>query len=62
LGRDEGRVGAVVEAQDFAVVDAEGELVAGVFDGEGDAGLQQGVEFVEAVLEGDGMALLGPGG
>jgi len=62
LGGEEGGVGAVVEAEGFAVADVEGEFVVGVGDGESGAGLEQGVEGVELVLEGGGVLFLGPFG
>lgn len=46
MGGDEGSVGFVVEAEGFAAGEVEGESVFGVGDGEGGAGLEEGVERV----------------
>ena len=53
---------AVVVTEDFAAADVEGEFVVLVGDGDGDAGLEQGVEGFEPILEGFGVAFLGPSG
>lgn len=62
LGGGEGQIEAVEVTQDFAAADMESEFFVGVGDGDGDSRLEQGVEGVEPLLEGLGVAFLGPGG
>ncbi len=62
LGGGEGEMEAVVVTEDFAPGDVEGEFVVGVGDDEGGSGLEQGIEDIEASLEGFGVAFFGPGG
>ena len=62
LGGGEGQMEPVVVMEDFAAGNVKGEFVFLIGDGDDSTGLKQGVEDIEAILEGFGVAIPGPCG